>query len=425
MNKDKGMATLAVVSGVLVMVALFAVSVASSGYGEIKKAQNLLIDAEQRAKAKAGLDCAIAVFEQLNLNPEAANFEDNFNLCEGLTRSSISLSTKPNHWVLSSSADYAESSIVIKLTGSEAAAFKTTGSLTLEGGHDWKSVKGNSHGDKLTCTAIIAGGSVTIDVGSSDGASFNTVTPECADDYSTNITSHSPAVTDKFEHDILVGKNTDGSSQMDLFKELFGVPREQYQTVITKYKPKQINTDSIGMTMCGATIKGEVDKGDNSSSVSDLIWVTGDCLLDGITHVGTDNKPVTIVIQNGIAAVNGGVDGFKGTIFQYTDSSMTGDMRLSSWGVDEDKNGHLSCAADSPTNVLCSELIRSEGMTKDSWKSLSLFFRGAFTSTGSYMVDVPGGTSIIRGSFSGGATDDPKGYFSGKPKLVKGSIHDF
>lgn len=425
MNRQNGMATLAVVSGVLLIAALFAISVASSGFADIKKTQNLVLDAKQRAEAKAGLDCAIAVFKQKELNPNDAGFDANFNVCETTSGSVIGADSLPAHWVLTSTSGYASSSILIKHIGGKHAAFKTTGDLVLEGGQDWTSVKGKYLGEKYECTAIIAGGSVSIDVGSS-AAEFKTITPECADDYSTNVAANTPKITNDFESDILVNQNAlTPDDPMDIFEELFGVPREQYQSVIDKHNPKQIHIANGDMASCGATIKNRVDEGDNESGVADFIWVKGDCLLDGITHVGTDEKPVTIVIQNGVVAVNGGVADFKGTIFQYADSSATGDMRMSSWGVEEDNDGNLSCTANAPVASLCSELINSEDMTKEKWESLAFFFRGAFTSSGSYMVDVPGGTSIMRGSFNGGAPDDPKGFLSGKLALVKESIHDF
>ena len=90
MNNQKGMATLAVVSGIVLIIALLAISVGSSGLSDIKKSQNLVTDIQQRANAKAGLDCAIAVFEEKDLNPKDADFSQSvFDACKAPTSSSI------------------------------------------------------------------------------------------------------------------------------------------------------------------------------------------------------------------------------------------------------------------------------------------------------------------------------------------------
>ncbi|WP_407331241.1 hypothetical protein [Enterovibrio sp. 27052020O] len=455
MNKDKGMATLAVVSGVLVMVALFAVSVASSGYGEIKKAQNLLIDAEQRAKAKAGLDCAIAVFEQLEPNQAALNdgsFESKLrNECAGSTGSQLSISGVGSPWSLSSFSGFAEYGFVIDSGGGTASAFKTSGSLILEGGNSWVPAKGAHVGkggglDIYECLAIVAGGDVIIDTGNStatfESQLLETNLEKCKEGFSTTVGTNTRKKND-FEADILHSQ-----PNMDLFKDKFQEKKSEWAKIKAKFdvsfstKTTQIVDGSV-LTVdiadqCGVLINEKRDAVEKSDGKLVTIWVDGDCNLSGI--VSDSNKPVSIVVKDGVLAYNGALANFNGSIFQF---NYERDNFLDSWlefqvVMDSEGNPQLDGGGNPVTTVsctsgkmatVCAEFKNADalGLDPESWRYLPFLFRGSFETKGSYIVDVANSTSKVFGAFKPGydASTDENPEFPRQPKIVRGSIHDF
>ncbi|CZF85971.1 hypothetical protein [Grimontia marina] len=426
MNTQKGMATLAVVSGVLLVVALFAISVANSGLADIKKAQNQILDAKQRASAKAGLDCAIAVFEQNELNPNDADFSDSeFDECEGSSGGLITVIGSESPWLLSSFVGYASSKIVIQAGGATAAAFKTSGSLVVEGGNDWTPAKGNKIGtvggvDTYECIAIIAGGDVTIDVGT---AKFTSDLPgekeKCGDLFSTYIPENSNPITNDFELDILHGQEN-----IKVFEEFFDTPRVEWESVKKTFDKVLVTgsaqTDKDKVSECGADIKTLLE----SNSVNS-VWVEGDCYLQGLSGGGDANKPALIVVKNGVVGAKTAFT-FNGTILQFSIGHSESNVALS-WGAYKKTDGtnHIMCN-DGAMKSLCDELKHLYEDDASKWGKLPFYFHGSFESAGQYLLDVPDSVSRVRGSFKpkyNGDSENPSS--GGAPKLVKGSIHDF
>lgn len=428
MRRERGMATLATVSGILLLIALFASAVALSGYAEIKKAQNAVVDAVQRASAKAGLDCAIARFERLKPDPDKAGFESLLaSGCQTATQAEIQVIEVDEGWVVSSSKGYSTAKALIALAEIEEAAFKTSGSLLIKGGNSWVPAKGplldDSSGiSEYACTAIIAGGSVTIDVGTS-AAGFKTYLPAsnevCEEDqFSTVVNPGAGVVSDGFESDILAYQ-----ANVDIFYEVFGKDKAEWASVKNEMGFYTVKTGSAirqrsEVEQCGETLQGAMEAGHT------LIWVTGDCLLNGLNDVRPGESSPIIVVQNGVVGASTPIDGFNGTILQFTDNSSTANF-LESWGASS-KEGVGQCLPGA-MSALCAQLINERKGDTNFWANLPFYFYGAFTSNGAYLVDIPGSTALINGAFSprfdGSAFEHT--VRSKQPRLVKGSIHDF
>ncbi|WP_028024602.1 hypothetical protein [Enterovibrio calviensis] len=451
MNNQNGMATLAAVSGILVIIALFSVSVASSGVGDIKKAQNLVEDARQRANAKAGLDCAIAVFEQKDLNPNDASYSDtSFDECASATASTITIAGTESPWSLISSSGYAKYTALISGGGGTASAFKTSGSIKLEGGNRWIPAKGELVGkdgntEIYECLAIIAGGDVTIDTGDS-AAKFEsqllaTNNEQCKEGFSTTVASNT-IKTNEFENDIL-----DHQPDMNLFKEKFQEDKSNWEKVKSDFD-HSFNTSGTttidngngtqtvksNVELCGKTITEERDaivaQGSHVEGQLVTIWVDGDCNMAEM--VSDISNPVFIVVKDGVIAYHGALANFNGSIFQF---NYERENFLDSWlEVSEttDEQGEVvttvACTSG-PLAFFCDlfDEPSSLGLELDNWKYLPFLFNGSFETRGSYIVDVEKGTSKVFGAFTPGYDEsiDNNEFFPSQPKLVKASIHDF
>ncbi|KKD62538.1 hypothetical protein RN22_00015 [Grimontia sp. AD028] len=454
MNSQKGMATLAVVSGILLIVALFAVSVVNSGLADIKKTQNQILDAKQRASAKAGLDCAIAVFEQNG--PTAISLSDGSfgttisDSCREKTGSQIVLSGTESPWLLTSSSGYATYSAMVSGGGGTASAFKTSGSLVIEGGNSWVPAKGAHVGKEgqtniYECLAIVAGGDVTIDTGDSN-ATFQsellaTNLEQCKEDFSTTVASKTRKMND-FESDILYQQ-----PNMNLFKEKFQEPKSNWEKVRDDFDAvfstsgtttidngNGTETVKSNVELCGKTITDKRNRivagAGHSPGKLVTVWVDGDCNMAGVASDSVN--PVFIVVKDGVIAYSGALANFNGSIFQF--NHERNDFQNSWLDVSEstddegNKVTNVSCTSG-PMATFCDLFNEPDalGMEVDNWKYLPFLFHGSFETKGSYIVDVEKGTSKVFGAFKPGYDEsiDDDEFFPSEPKLVKGSIHDF
>ncbi|MDN4733954.1 hypothetical protein QYZ42_14845 [Vibrio parahaemolyticus] len=71
-----------------------------------------------------------------------------------------------------------------------------------------------------------------------------------------------------------------------------------------------------------STVQSCVDRIASAFSVSDKVWVVGDCDLE--TGIGTslNASPKLLVIENGLLSVNG-ADSFPGTVYQLFTSTVS------------------------------------------------------------------------------------------------------
>ncbi|PKF50598.1 hypothetical protein AT251_10475 [Enterovibrio nigricans] len=314
-NQEKGIATLAVVSGIAMVVALFSVAVIKSGVNEVNKANNLVELAQDKAHARASIDCAAGLFKQLGLNPSTMVAGD-FSDCKSDASTVFGIVDGGSLWTISAQHGYATSRFSVRQTSSKAA-FRTAGSVEITGGNSWAPAAGDvvtiDGVQYVECTAIVAGGTITIDVGSS-AAAFDTLKPidsslDCAPTHDTHIAAGSGSVTDGFGKDMV--SNADIES---IFEEIFGRPKSEWESVRSEEGFYVINTGSAitnkaAVEGCGAAIKTAINgdpAADPPIGKHDKIWVMGDCMLNGVTHAGDAFQSPLVVIQNGIVGAEWG-----------------------------------------------------------------------------------------------------------------------
>lgn len=422
MVREKGLATLSVVSGIVMIGALFSFAVMQLGMNETKKTQNLVVKGIQKANARASIDCAVAVFENLtDVDPSSLNINE-FNDCKIGEGTTFTLVPEDTNWILTASHGFANSAVLIGARSGSFAVFKTAGNIEIKGGQNWLVATGDkiaAEGDNVVeCTAIIAGGSVTIDVEYTN-AIFETYAPgnlSCGENYSTEIPKGSGKVTEGFELDIL-----ENQLGIDIFADLFGVTKDkwpeiksQFDTVITTGSAVSASTKAA-VTQCGASIKAAIKAG------HDLIWVEGDCLLNGMTDTTYEDRSPLIVVKNGIMGLTETLDRFKGSFLQFTVDYPNSNL-ANSWGPKS-----FGVCAPGAMNTLCGQLINVWGYDSPKWATLPFYIYGAFITKGAFLIDIPDTTVYVDGSFIFSYDDglEDNSIIKVSPKVLKGSYHDF
>lgn len=417
MNKSKqnGLGTLMVVSGIAVIIGAFALVVAQSGFAEVKRTQSIIIASEEGGRAKAGLDCAAAMIQKKGLNPADANFIDELKDCKNAVGVTLDV-TPEKPWVVTSKYGNASFKLVMATAGgSGAATFKTAGDVTFEGANDWvpaklEFVETTYPYDFYKCASIIAGGDVTIGGGFQSGLiRAGATTDRCVSGYTTTVTS---VKTNDFGKDI---QYKVGAENLDFFSETFNKGKNQWQKVKEDF---HVKLDSPGSN-CGATLNSLMSSGnsDHKDKTTLKVWIEGNCLLDGFSKDGHNKDLKTlIVVKDGVLASNDAIDSPNASFYLFNNGE---NVDYSSSWFDADGN----CKA------LFSEVCKNKpsNINDDHWKRMPFLFVGSFVTNGFFIVDVKDSYSHIRGSFKPKyddtfANNDPD---SGKPKILKGSFHDF
>lgn len=419
MIREKGLATLSVVSGIVMIGALFSFAVMQLGINETKKTQNLVVKGIQKANARASIDCAVAVFENL-IDLDALNITE-FDKCKIGEGTTFTLVPEDTNWILTASHGFANSAVLIGARSGSFAAFKTAGNIEIKGGQNWLVATGDiiaAEGDNVVeCTAIIAGGSVTIDV-EYTGAEFKTYAPgnlSCGKNYSTLIPKKSGKITEGFELDILQHQ-----IGIDIFEDFFGVTKDKWPEIKSQFNKIIITgsavSESDAVTKCGVNIKAAIEAG------HDLIWVEGDCLLNEMNNTDSGDRSPLIVVKNGIMGLTGSLDNFKGSFLQFTVDYPNSNL-ANSWGPQSSGSG----CAPGAMNGLCLQLINDWGYNSNNWAKLPFYFYGAFVTDGAFMIDIPDTTVYVDGSFVFRYDDglEDNSIIKVLPQVLKGSYHDF
>jgi Tfp pilus assembly protein PilX len=106
----------------------------------------------------------------------------------------------------------------------------------------------------------------------------------------TALTSHSSSMPDLLPND--------PNFPADLFNFLFGIPRTDWPT-------KKLEAEMNGQAVSNCT---PVDNsGVNAGNSYTLWWISGDCTFSGGDEIGSDTKPVILVIDDGALQTSGNV----------------------------------------------------------------------------------------------------------------------
>ncbi|RXJ73856.1 hypothetical protein CS022_07690 [Veronia nyctiphanis] len=233
---------------------------------------------------------------------------------------------------------------------------------------------------------------------------------KCQEGFSTYVENEKR--TNKFEQDIQFGVD---QNELDFFNEIFGVEKSKWATVRKEFD-HILEGEKAGAN-CGAEIEKLLT---SSTSEQIKIWVDGDCLLDGVGTSHADKA--LIVIKDGVLGSRMAIDGFNASIFMfnYDKSDFTASW-LEKW------NDSYICA--NTFSALCAEYIHQDRLGTDvtNWKRLPFLIHTSFILNGFFIVDVTPSTSRVFAGFKPSYDDtyantNPN---SGKPKILKGSFHDF
>lgn len=394
MNKFKqhGLGTLMVVSGIAVIIAAFSAVVAKSGFSEVKRTQAIVISAREGGVAKAGLQCAAALIQNDNLNPNDENFIDSLDSCKETVGVSYQINDS-EPWVLTSTFKNASFKLLMAASGGGGAAtFKTTGDVTFEGAFSWVPARLEFEKtvhpfDYYKCSSIIAGGDVTIGGGFQSGLQRAASSlDKCISGYTTTVVTE---MTNNFGADIQHGVDI---NKLNFFQETFNKDASKWQKVRESFDEK---FSSLG-DKCGQTLNDLMTSGEYKDKSEIRIWIDGDCQLDGLKKEGhPPNLNALIVIKDGALGSHGAIGGVNASFYLFDHRENSDDKGFnygSSW---LDKNGNCK---EGPLEQVCTAKI--DTISNEDWKRMPFLFVGSFDTNGFFIVDVEGSYSHIFAGFA-------------------------
>jgi Tfp pilus assembly protein PilX len=117
------------------------------------------------------------------------------------------------------------------------------------------------------------------------------------------LTSHSASMPDLLPHD--------PNFPSDLFNFLFGLPRTDWAT-----KKMEAEMNGQAVSSCTPIVNSGVSAGNSYT----LWWITGNCAFSGGDEIGSDDKPVILVIDDGALQTNGNVK-IHGIVYLFNNPS--------------------------------------------------------------------------------------------------------
>jgi Tfp pilus assembly protein PilX len=115
----------------------------------------------------------------------------------------------------------------------------------------------------------------------------------------TELTTHSSSMPDLLPND--------PNFPADLFKFVFGIPRADW---LTKKSEAIVNGQAVSSCTPIATL--DINAGNSYT----LWWISGDCTFSGGDEIGSDTKPVILVIDDGALQTSGSVK-IHGIVFLF------------------------------------------------------------------------------------------------------------
>lgn len=428
-QKAHGFSTLMITMVIAIVMALYAFSVLAVQGFNLKKAQNVIVSKELKAKSNTALQCAAEII----VTSKDVTASHDFTSCHDGTISFNHIPASGKYKLTSVSKDAvtngeAVSSLYIMASGSNGptAAFSSSGSIAFNVSQTIDPYEGAKNGAGYDCSSIRTGGKLHLLNGADlvvrdphdqnghrkkiDGMeiscneSHKTVSPKKPEEYKNDI-----------QQDIL---------ELDLFDENFAVPRERWAEVVDKFQvkitgdtlSKEITVGDVKKTVefkkvqnCGTKIQNIIDtnKSKPLKEKQRYIWIEGTCDLEGVTYpqVASAEDAVTVVIKDGLLYSSTNIY-FHGNLYLF-DISMTNEQLLAAWS-DSGLGVHL------PGTDLA---------------NVPFYFRGSFITRGAFNLDSPDRISHVFGAFqpgySKGKVDYSESPFGKKPVILKGSWHDF
>ncbi|OOF22220.1 hypothetical protein BZJ17_06685 [Salinivibrio sp. IB574] len=425
-----GIATLVVVASIALIALLMVFGVSQRAINDIQQAQARIKTQEYLSRAWAGLDCAVAKIYQEGLDlssGDAAKGLTQLSECQGVAGSRLELAPWPNNpslWRLSSHSHQQQVGVTLQgAGGGRAAAFVTSGSALFYGANKWRPAKGKKRDDgRYECQSIIAGGDVRISPRKpSEGVpeneeekSQNTFSvhlgggDECAPEYKTEVLDYKVADNRDETRKLLKKDVQTNVEEMDLFQDFFGVPRSQWRLAKQQFEEKggTIVETHGDASKCYEAVYNAMEQGNGQLNVK--VWVDGPCDLSrGGEKSLPSSPPILLVVQDGIMALRGTIDPFNGAVYQFNPTIQANEF-AKQWGMTVGQGKQLSC---SHSNASISELcqhITTNVREPEQASRVPFWFHGSFKTNGAFIIDVPGGNTVINGSLVANYDDGNK-----------------
>lgn len=385
MNKQQGAAALLVVSVLLVAALIMSLGSYKSLFYQIKRANNQIEARQEHWRAEGGLECFYSLVQH-STSPSAAvpliasQCETPLNLHQ--------LSIVSPERVISQTSETGSRVVEKQLVSSRArasGALKSSSDLYIVAGSTFSTPDpGKFKGAGWECVAIryrngfFARGSTSNKGVVHGSAPYNGFDNQGKDCLATNktVTNLPSGYREDFVQD----------SNLDPFFDTFRESRSDWNAVKTSWNFTAIDFNDTAnriVTDCGKKVADEIKAGKTR------IWVTGSCefssitvdndgntITSGIEHLNnafdaTGDKPVLLVVHDGIFAVHGSLT-FPGMLYQLTTNSLSG--LEAHWNLFEAKD-HFGEAAHFPTLDL---------------DNVVYLQRGSFSFSGGQVLDSPG-----------------------------------
>ncbi|UTV27197.1 hypothetical protein [Photobacterium atrarenae] len=427
---EYGFSTLIITVVIAVLMSLYALSVLSVQVFNLKKAQNVIVAKELKAKANTALQCATEVI----VTSKDVGAAHDFSNCNDAAINFTQIGTSKKYKLTSLSRDgssngEAVTSVYIMASASSGptAAFASTGSIVFNVSQTIDPYEGSKNGTGYDCISIRTGGQLQLPNGtdlivrdphnqSGQQKKINGKIISCNPSHKTV----SPKSRDEYKSDI-----QEEVKNIDLFSENFGVPRERWAEVVDKFDVRVIGdtlTQEVtigGLTKtvefkkvknCGEKLKQIIDGNrriDDPNKKQRYLWLEGTCDLAGIGYIQEESadNAVTIVVKDGVLYSSDNVY-FHGNLYLF-DHSMTDEQLLAAW----------------------SDSGLKQFLPNEDFSNIPFYFRGSFITRGAFNLDSPNRVSHVFGSFqpgySKGKVDYSESPFGGDPVVMRGSWHDF
>jgi len=378
--RQRGYIALLVTSVMMLLVLIISLALSKSVFFQIKVAQNEVTMRKSHWKAEAGLECAYSINK---LNKTELPTDQDYSSCDLSSLVVTQSITKPEHFLISSTAGTVTLNKVIKVSGRTTGAIQARSDLKLMGSYTFTP----EFVEPDTCISVrfqhklsLGGGFVTKNPsGKTCNSSQMTDTQrpglcvngqaQCDDsggiyDYKLSMDPehklHYIGDGKMFEDDFVYDEF------LDPFESFFGYPRSQISTVKEGFKVISGSTSN-----CQELIK-------SAFASNNQVWVIGDCdLKDGTKLSASEigSSPKTLVVENGLLTANG-VNDFPGMIYHLFTTDIRHDDMTPRWSG-------LSTSAF------------LTGFSAAEKSKLTFYSYGSFRPKGGYVFDTEHGLSVF------------------------------
>ena len=442
MNKHQqsGMTTLLITSMLLIVALLFSLASYKNLFYQIKRTQNEVLARQAHWAAEGGLECGYSKIKQemnlSNITKPSYFIEscDNTNLTVSLDK----IDTGKYELLAESKININHAVKNIKKTivaggVKSSGVIKSSADLYFNGDYVFFPDPGNfnpSNDDNSTnywdCVLLRYrenvflhdDGSIDTGFGNADlEHSYPPYSDFFKDGYNHKCSSsaianyRTPLKTKKpslFESDI------QKEPMMDLFKETFGVSRDDWMSVRSRSEFVEVDPNNN----CGLEISKVVNKDKRH------VWVNGNCILDSAGLILVQEKALTLngvflLVHNGIFSLNG-ASALNALVYHFNNDYDPVINGVNVWNSTSEKDKVLSDDMYKPTE---GTLTATEIQNK-----VVFYMYGSFVPSGGFILDTPEYVSYFNAggsfSFDGELINDLLAPF-GKPRWVQGSWHDF